>query len=210
MAEGVYGHPYPRVDQYGYPVPPVDQYGNPIPDEPAANGTDDTATAGYVAPSDAAVSTGDYGSSDGVSYGLAGAAEHPHESVVSGGAAYPHDGGVPPGEKAFAYEGMVSSAGGTAAQLPPTREEQHATLGETLRSSGAKSSSSSSSSSEDDGQGGRRKKKSIKEKIKEKLPGSHKQEERKAGDAGTGTHAAGKHEKKGIVEKIKEKLPGHH
>lgn len=73
-------------------------------------------------------------------------------------------------------------------------------------------------SSEDDGQGGRRKKKSIKEKIKEKLPGSHKHEEQKAGGHAvpatatttTGTHAAGTHEKKGLMEKIKEKLPGHH
>ncbi|EEE55258.1 hypothetical protein OsJ_03161 [Oryza sativa Japonica Group] len=221
-ATGVYGHPYPRVDQYGNPVPPVDQYGNPVPDEPAPR---DTA-AGYVAPPDPAVSTGDYG--------LAGAeAPHPHESAVMsgaaaaavapGGEAYTRDGGgvVPPaGEKTFAYEGTVSAAGvtGASGQLQPTtREEGHTTLGETLRRSG-KSSSSSSSSSEDDGQGGRRKKKSIKEKIKEKLPGSHKQEEQKqaghtapaAGTGtGTGTHAAGKHEKKGIVEKIKEKLPGH-
>lgn len=63
-------------------------------------------------------------------------------------------------------------------------------------------------------QGGRRKKKSIKDKIKEKLPGSHKHEEHKAGHAvpapGTGTRAAAAHEKKGIMEKIKEKLPGHH
>uniref|UniRef100_A0A0D9YDQ9 J domain-containing protein n=1 Tax=Oryza glumipatula TaxID=40148 RepID=A0A0D9YDQ9_9ORYZ len=223
-ATGVYGHPYPRVDQYGNPVPPVDQYGNPVPDEPAPR---DTA-AGYVAPPDPAVSTGDYG--------LAGAeAPHPHESAVMsgaaaaavapGGEAYTRDGGgvVPPaGEKTFAYEGTVSAAGvtGASGQLQPTtREEGHTTLGETLRRS-SKSSSSSSSSSEDDGQGGRRKKKSIKEKIKEKLPGSHKQEEQKqaghtapaAGTGtgtGTGTHAAGKHEKKGIVEKIKEKLPGH-
>ncbi|BAS73904.1 Os01g0702500, partial [Oryza sativa Japonica Group] len=160
-------------------------------------------------------------------------APHPHESAVMsgaaaaavapGGEAYTRDGGgvVPPaGEKTFAYEGTVSAAGvtGASGQLQPTtREEGHTTLGETLRRSG-KSSSSSSSSSEDDGQGGRRKKKSIKEKIKEKLPGSHKQEEQKqaghtapaAGTGtGTGTHAAGKHEKKGIVEKIKEKLPGH-
>lgn len=75
-------------------------------------------------------------------------------------------------------------------------------------------------SSEDDGQGGRqRRKKSIKEKIKEKLPGSNnsnKQEEHKGAGhavpaaAGTGTHAAATHEKKGIMQKIKEKLPGHH
>ncbi|XP_020584126.1 dehydrin Xero 2-like [Phalaenopsis equestris] len=57
-------------------------------------------------------------------------------------------------------------------------------------------SSSSSSSSEDDGLGGRRKKKGLKDKIKEKLPGGHKNEQ--------------KHEKKGIIEKIKEKLPGSH
>lgn len=148
-ATGVYGHPYPRVDQYGNPVPPVDQYGNPVPDEPAPR---DTA-AGYVAPPDPAVSTGDYG--------LAGAeAPHPHESAVMsgaaaaavapGGEAYTRDGGgvVPPaGEKTFAYEGTVSAAGvtGASGQLQPTtREEGHTTLGETLRRSGKSSSSSSS------------------------------------------------------------------
>lgn len=50
-----------------------------------------------------------------------------------------------------------------------------------LRRSG---SSSSSSSSEDDGMGGRRKK-GVKEKVKEKLPGQHKQEPPHAG-YGTG------------------------
>jgi hypothetical protein len=69
----------------------------------------------------------------------------------------------------------------------------------------------SQSSSEDDGHGGRqRKKKSLKEKIKEKLPGGHKQEEHaKAGQA-VPTAGTGTTEKKGIIEKIKEKLPGHH
>merc|ERR1739842_281143 len=85
-------------------------------------------------------------------------------------------------------------------------------------------SSSSSSSSEDDGQGGRRKK-GIKEKIKEKLPGGHKQEEHGHMGGGTATHMGGgtathmgggttthdtQHEQKGIMDKIKEKLPGHH
>ncbi|KAK8453484.1 hypothetical protein SEVIR_5G288802v4 [Setaria viridis] len=223
MAEyhGEYGHPYPRVDQYGNPVPPVDQYGNPVPREPASAGlggtaplygaAGDTTGAGYVA-----APPGDYG--------------------TAGGAAYP-SGGVAPGETALAYEGMVGGGGGIGAatagmggQLQPTREEEHTfgssqlepasreehtTLGEKLTRSGS-SSSSSSSFSEDDGQGGRRKKKSIKEKIKEKLPGTHKHEERKAGHAApatttTGTtHAAGAHEKKGFMDKIKERLPGHH
>ncbi|MGI4699486.1 hypothetical protein ACR2YT_27350, partial [Klebsiella pneumoniae] len=69
-----------------------------------------------------------------------------------------------------------------------------------------RSGSSSSSSSEDDGMGGRRKK-GIKEKIKEKLPGGHKQEQQTHTTTGEyGTTATG--EKKGMVEKIKEKLPG--
>uniref|UniRef100_A0A0D9V4N1 J domain-containing protein n=1 Tax=Leersia perrieri TaxID=77586 RepID=A0A0D9V4N1_9ORYZ len=220
MAEqtGVYGHPYPRVDQYGNPVPPVDQYGNPIPDEPAVQGTVVDSSTGQIASSQPAVPpvAGDFPVSEAVSYGGLAGTEHPRESLVSG-VIVPGEAAAP-GQNTFAYEGMVSTAAGTAGdtgagQLQPTREEGHATLGETLRRSG---SSSSSSSSEDDGQGGRRKKKSIKEKIKEKLPGSHKKEEHKAGGhaavpaAGTGTHAAGKHEKKGIVEKIKEKLPGYH
>ncbi|CAM0882290.1 unnamed protein product [Alopecurus aequalis] len=214
MAEsysGEYGYPYPRVDQYGNPVGPVDQYGIPIPREPAEQ---QAYSSGPTALS--------YGTSDvapvvPADYGLGGAMQT-HEGVVGGvvspdGAAQTHaqmhesalSGGLAPGETtAYAYEGMVGSGISSGDQIQPIREE-HTTLGETLRRSG--SSSSSSSSSEDDGQGGRRrKKKSIKEKIKEKLPGSHKHEEHKAEQtAGTGTH-----EKKGIMEKIKEKLPGHH
>lgn len=71
--------------------------------------------------------------------------------------------------------------------------------------------------SEDDGQGGRRKKKGIKEKIKEKLPGGHKDDEQQQtayGEPTTTGHGYGvegeQHEKKGIMEKIKEKLPGGH
>nr|Q00742.1 RecName: Full=Dehydrin Rab15 [Triticum aestivum]CAA41850.1 rab [Triticum aestivum] len=93
-------------------------------------------------------------------------------------------------------------------------------------------SSSSSSSSEDDGMGGRRKK-GMKEKIKEKLPGGHKDNQQHmatgtgtggAYGPGTGTGGAygqqghtgmagagtGTGEKKGIMDKIKEKLPGQH
>lgn len=63
--------------------------------------------------------------------------------------------------------------------------------------------------------GGRRKK-GIKEKIKEKLPGGHKQEQQSYSTAtttpGTGGYGEQPHEKKGMMEKIKEKLPGtgHH
>lgn len=85
-------------------------------------------------------------------------------------------------------------------------------------------------SSEDDGMGGRRKK-GLKQKIKEKMPGGHKDSQTQAtaatgpygGTTGytgtTGTGATGgtyapttgaAHEKKGVVEKIKEKLPGGH
>jgi len=71
-------------------------------------------------------------------------------------------------------------------------------------------------SSEDDGQGGRRKKKGLKEKIKEKLPGGHKQESGSYGPTTTpGLYPQGRQpgyeqkQKKGIMDKIKEKLPGH-
>ncbi|XP_047053910.1 dehydrin Rab25-like [Lolium rigidum] len=219
---GEYGYPYPRVDQYGNPVGPVDQYGVPIPREPSEQ---PAYSSGANAPS--------FGASDAgaVGVGLAPGETtvYPREGVVAGavspgGATHTHththesavSGGLAPGETtAYAYEGMVVGGIGTGGQIQPVREE-HTTLGETLRRSGSSSSSSSSSSSEDDGHGGRqRKKKSLKEKIKEKLPGGHKQEEHaKAGQAvptaGAGTHAAGTHEKKGIIEKIKEKLPGHH
>ena len=71
-----------------------------------------------------------------------------------------------------------------------------------------------------------RRKKGIKEKIKEKLPGGHKDNQHTAatggaygqqghtGMTGTGTGGAayteGTGEKKGIMDKIKEKLPGQH
>lgn len=78
--------------------------------------------------------------------------------------------------------------------------------------------------SEDDGQGGRRKKKGITQKIKEKIPGGHKDHQSYDTAATTTTPGAGggyggysggdqqPHEKKGMMEKIKEKLPGtgHH
>ena len=80
--------------------------------------------------------------------------------------------------------------------------------------------------------GGRRKK-GLKEKIKEKLPGGHKDNQQNQAAAVTGgagaygqqghagvTDGAGAHgtdgtaghgeEKKGLMDKIKEKLPGHH
>nr|BAM16479.1 dehydrin1 [Gentiana triflora] len=82
-----------------------------------------------------------------------------------------------------------------------------------------RSKSNSSSSSEDDGQGGRRKK-SIKEKIKEKLPGGNKPtagQDAYAPGYGAATTTPGEGygtktevEKKGIIQKIKEKLPGGH
>ncbi|KAM3296533.1 hypothetical protein ACQJBY_038723 [Aegilops geniculata] len=122
--------------------------------------------------------------------------------------------------------GAFTGAGG---QLQHGREE-HKTGG-ILRRSGS-SSSSSSSSSEDDGMGGRRKK-GVKEKIKEKLPGGHKDNQQHiaagtgaggaygqhtaagtgaGGDYGQQGHAgmAGAGEKKGLMDKIKEKLPGQH
>jgi len=72
--------------------------------------------------------------------------------------------------------------------------------------------------------GGRRKK-GIKDKIKEKLPGGHKdnqhatatggaygqQQGHTGGTTGGGTYGTeGTGEKKGIMDKIKEKLPGQH
>lgn len=87
-------------------------------------------------------------------------------------------------------------------------QRQHGTLGGMLHRSG----SSSSSSSEEDGHGGRRKKKGIKDKVKEKLPGGHRDDQAHstATTTTTGYGMEGSHEKKGFMEKIKEKLPGHH
>ncbi|GJX68431.1 late embryogenesis abundant protein-like protein [Tanacetum coccineum] len=94
--------------------------------------------------------------------------------------------------------------------------------------------SSSSSSSEDDGAGGRRrKKKGLMQKIKEKLPGGHKNKEEQEpekvytattkvtvttpagpiGEPKTENVRVEHHEeehKKGLMDKIKDKLPGHH
>ncbi|KAJ1262687.1 hypothetical protein BS78_09G128800 [Paspalum vaginatum] len=118
-------------------------------------------------------------------------------------------------------------AGGAGGQFQPVAGEEHRSRGILHRSG----SSSSSSSSEDDGMGGRRKK-GLKEKIKEKLPGGHKDNQQnqaagtgagagaygQQGHAGISGGAAGSHgtdgtgnsEKKGLMDKIKEKLPGHH
>ena len=46
----------------------------------------------------------------------------------------------------------------------------------------------------------------MKEKIREKLPGAHKDEQTHT--TATTTPGGGTHEKKGIMDKIKEKLPG--
>nr|ADC45383.1 dehydrin-/LEA group 2-like protein [Cleistogenes songorica] len=115
----------------------------------------------------------------------------------------------------------TGTGGGMGGQFQPTRDE-HKTGGVLHRSG-----SSSSSSSEDDGMGGRRKK-GMKEKIKEKLPGGHKDDQQQMGTGGTygqqghtgmtgttgtgagttGTYGHETGEKKGIMDKIKEKLPG--
>nr|ALL25870.1 dehydrin3 [Hordeum vulgare subsp. spontaneum] len=83
--------------------------------------------------------------------------------------------------------GTGAAAGG---HFQPTREEHKA--GGILQRSG----SSSSSSSEDDGMGGRRKK-GLKDKIKEKLPGGHGDQQQTGGTYGqhghTGMTATGEH-----------------
>ncbi|KAM1047811.1 hypothetical protein FF1_027042 [Malus domestica] len=81
------------------------------------------------------------------------------------------------------------------------RKEHHGVTGALHRSG-----SSSSSSSEDDGLGGRRKKKGLKQKIKEKLPGSTTTDTT-YGTAGT-TYPGGHQQDKGMMDKIKDKLPG--
>lgn len=54
----------------------------------------------------------------------------------------------------------------------------------------------------------------MKEKIKEKLPGGHKDDQTHSTatttTTGYGMEGEHHHEKKGIMDKIKEKLPGHH
>lgn len=121
-------------------------------------------------------------------------------------------GGVEHGTTGTGGMGQHGGAGMGGGQFQPAREE-HKTGGILHRSG-----SSSSSSSEDDGMGGRRKK-GIKEKIKEKLPGGHKDNQHATATGGAygqqghtgGTYGTeGTGEKKGIMDKIKEKLPGQH
>ncbi|XP_062197005.1 dehydrin DHN1-like [Phragmites australis] len=130
---------------------------------------------------------------------------------------YGTGGGAGAGTGGMGLGGERASMGGQ--QFQPAREE-HKTGGILHRSG-----SSSSSSSEDDGMGGRRKK-GLKDKIKEKMPGGHKNEQQgqtgmtggaygHQGNTGMtstggayGTEDTGG--KKGIMDKIKEKIPGQH
>ncbi|KAF7061353.1 hypothetical protein CFC21_068050 [Triticum aestivum] len=99
--------------------------------------------------------------------------DNPANRVDEHGNPFPLAGGV----------GGAQAAPGTGGQFQARREE-HKTGGILHRSG----SSSSSSSSEDDGMGGRRKK-GMKEKIKEKLPGGHKDNQQRMA-MGTGTGGA--------------------
>nr|CAB3491333.1 unnamed protein product [Digitaria exilis] len=154
--------------------------------------------------------TGGHGTGYGGATGVTGV----HDSGVLGG------GGHTGGATGLGTHGTGHGATGvTGVAFPHAAERKTDGI---LRRSGS-SSSSSSSSSEDDGMGGRRKK-GLKQKIKEKMPGGHKDNQAQAtatgpygGATGTtgGTYAptatgAAAHEKKGVVEKIKEKLPGGH
>ncbi|KAJ8641356.1 hypothetical protein MRB53_018050 [Persea americana] len=121
--------------------------------------------------------------------------------------------GTVPGHRGMTATGRSSGAYGAVpgtvigGGMNPTGHSTgsgHHGLSAILHRSG---SSSSSSSSEEDYLGGRRKKKGLKERIKEKLPGSHKSNHTPLSG---GVHEHHEHEKKGIMEKIKEKLPGHH
>ncbi|OEL27908.1 hypothetical protein BAE44_0011073 [Dichanthelium oligosanthes] len=151
----------------------------------------------------------------GVGHGTTGTGGVGHGTTGTGGMGYGTTGTGGMGQL-----GEHGGAGMGGGQFQPAREE-HKTGGILHRSG-----SSSSSSSEDDGMGGRRKK-GIKEKIKEKLPGGHKNDQQHAtatggaygqqghtGMTGTGTGGTyateGTGEKKGIMDKIKEKLPGQH
>lgn len=81
--------------------------------------------------------------------------------------------------------------------------------GGTTTGHGLHRSGSSSSSSEDEvDENGVRRKKGIKDKIKEKLPGTHHHQSQ---PQDTYTASAGDHhQNKGIIDKIKDKLPGSH
>ncbi|KAG5547876.1 hypothetical protein RHGRI_013526 [Rhododendron griersonianum] len=207
------GNPIQLTDEHGNPVQLTDEHGHPM---------HLTGVAATVVEAETA-DTGDVAVAETVVEGVPLTGTHPDtgdvavaETVVEGvplTGTHPHGGAVPPTEAAV--HGGVTGVGAA------TRGE-HRPLGEQLR----RSSSSSSSSSEDDGQGGRRKKKKgLKEKLKEILPGKHKDEHApqtgsypaplssaaapRSSTAAPGHHPH-EHEKKGIIEKIKKKLPGTH
>ncbi|KAL0905632.1 hypothetical protein M5K25_024067 [Dendrobium thyrsiflorum] len=167
----------------------IDEYGNPI----SGHGTTGYADHHH---------TGGYGAEHGTG------AQQLHGHGTAGHVDQHHTGGYGAGHADQHHTGGFGTEHGTGAQ------QLHGgglTPG-VLRRSG---SSSSSSSSEDDGLGGRRKKnKGIKDKIKEKLPGGHKDNQNPQQHYDQGVAAAGvqtqETEKKGIMEKIKEKLPGSH
>ncbi|CAL4981229.1 unnamed protein product [Urochloa decumbens] len=206
--------------QHGQPATRVDEYGNPIPGGVVVQGQ----AGGY-----GAAGAGGYGQQAG--YGPIGTGTH--DVGGYGGSGQPayggtgtgvHDAGGLGGATGHVPTGVTGTHGAaTGAAFPHAGEHK---TGGILRRSG--SSSSSSSSSEDDGMGGRRKK-GLKEKIKEKMPGGHTENQGQTatgayggttgytGTTGTGTTGGtyspttgGPHEKKGVMEKIKEKLPGVH
>ncbi|XP_058213270.1 late embryogenesis abundant protein-like [Rhododendron vialii] len=183
-------------DEQGNPIQLTDEHGNPVQlTDEHGHPMHLTGVAATIVEGVETTDTGDVVVAETVVEGVPLTGTHPH-----GGA-------VPPTEAAV--HGGVTGVGATRGE--------HRPLGEQLRGS----SSSSSSSSEDDGQGGRRKKKKgLKEKLKEILPGKHKDEHApqtgsypvplSSAAAAPPGHHPHEHEKKGILEKIKEKLPGTH
>ncbi|XP_074310435.1 dehydrin DHN1-like [Silene latifolia] len=182
-------------DVYGNPVRQTDEFGNPVRHTGGTMGSYDTGEVVY--------------SVDPVTGGTIQYRE-PRTGTGTGFGGGSYDTG--------------SGMGGGVDQPPMQNQYGGVTVPTSTGTQLRRSGSSSSSSSEDDGLGGRRKKKGLKEKIKEKLPGGHKQEEYSTGTTGYGatTTTTGydaqhgrfagteQHEKKGIMDKIKDKLPGSH
>ncbi|KAL7600322.1 hypothetical protein Lser_V15G24820 [Lactuca serriola] len=141
----------------------------------------------------------------------------PIDYLKHGAGAVAGAGAATVGAAAGAAKGAVTGGG-----APVSHTQAHGAAGGDEKQLEHESPSSSSPSSEDDGEGGRRKKKGLMQKIKEKLPGRHKKEEKQAtahsantkvssaGEGPAGIRVEHHDEKKGPIDKIKEKLPGTH
>ncbi|CAL4981231.1 unnamed protein product [Urochloa decumbens] len=250
--QGQHGQPATRVDEYGNPIPGGVVVQGQAGGYGAAGAGGYGQQAGYGPIGTGTHDVGGYGGSGQPAYGGTGTGVHDagglggygiHDArVVAGGHAGTH-GVTGTGTHGTGYgtQGATGRVTGVPRVMsPPVLLEPTAPqpVPRSLMPASTRQAASSAAlaapahlarcSSEDDGMGGRRKK-GLKEKIKEKMPGGHTENQGQTatgayggttgytGTTGMGTTGGtyspttgGPHEKKGVMEKIKEKLPGGH